>query len=937
MNFYKIPVFVICLFAASLSAQHDIIIDATLQTDTKSLVIEQRVTFVNTSNDVLNEIYFNDWAHSFSSKTTALGTRFSENYEAGFHFEKERNRGKTDILSLTSVLSTPLKWTRTEAIDVLKVALETPLSPGERFTFVFKYIVKLPNDKFTRYGVSKDDNYRLRYWYVSPAVYDGEWHYYSNKNLDDLYTLPSNFKISIRTPESYHLTSELNTVFEGNYEGVKTTILEGKNRTSADLYLERFNSFQTIETDKVNIVTNIADSQVSGTIQALIIDRITHFLDANLGAYPFNKLVISEADYRSNPVYGLNQLPNFISPFPDGFEYDMEEFKTIARNYIQNTLQLDPRKDYWLAQALQIYLLIDYVNSFYPNMKMIGSLSNFWVIQWAHMADMEFNDQYSMLYLNMARNNINQKLTTPKDSLIIFNNNIANPYYGGQGLTFLSEYIGKEVLSTSIRQFYSQNLMKPVHSNDFEKTLEEYTSLPIHWFFKDYSDSGTPIDFKIKKVKKRGDSLEVQIKNLRNNKVPVSLYGLNKKDVVFKKWVLPISDTATVMVSSANISSLALNYNGEIPEYNRRNNYKSLTHILNKPIQLRLFQDIEDPKYNQVFFMPVFQYNLYDGISVGMNLYNKTALPKGLDYSLAPQIGLRSKNIVGSGSIKYTQNIRSSNLYAIRYGFSGKYFSYDKDLFYRRFTPYMSLNFRNPDLRKNAKQYINIRNVNVQKDNDPNDSNQEPDYSVFNIQYVYSNPNLINYFRGTVDYQISSKFSKIFANVEYRKLFNNNQQLNLRLFAGAFIYNDSRANDNFFSFALDRPTDYLFDYGYYGRSEEQGLFSQQYIVAEGGFKSKLEPAFSNTWMTTLNASTNIWRWIQVYGDFGLVNNKNIGTKAVFDSGIRLNLVADYFELYFPIYSSLGFEPNLPNYDEKIRFIVTLSPNTLLRLFTRKWY
>jgi hypothetical protein len=249
----------------------------------------------------------------------------------------------------------------------------------------------------------------------------------------------------------------------------------------------------------------------------------------------------------------------------------------------------------------------------------------------------------------------------------------------------------------------------------------------------------------------------------------------------------------------------------------------------------------------------------------------------------------------------------------------------------------MSLNFRNPDLRKNEKQFINIRNVNVQKDNDPNDSNQEPDYSVFNIQYVYSNPNLINYFRGTVDYQISSKFSKIFANVEYRKLFNNNQQLNLRLFAGAFIYNDSRANDNFFSFALDRPTDYLFDYGYYGRSEDQGLFSQQYIVGDGGFKSILEPAFSNTWMTTLNASTNIWRWIQVYGDFGLVNNKNIGTKAVFDSGIRLNLVADYFELYFPIYSSLGFEPNLPNYDEKIRFIVTLSPNTLLRLFTRKWY
>ena len=937
MNFYKTPIFVFCLFAASLFAQHGINIDATLQPDTKSLVIEQRVKFLNTSNDVLNEIYFNDWANSFSSKTTELGKRFSENYEAAFHFEKNRNRGRSDILSVTSELDIPLKWMRGKAVDVLKVQLDKPLPPGESFTLIFNYTIKLPKDKFTRYGVSKTNDYKLRYWYLSPAVYDGEWLTYSNKNLDDLYASPSDFKISIHTPDYYYLTSDFDTVVESRYGGVKTTILKGDNRINADLYLEKFSSFQTIETDKVDIVTNIADSEINGPTQALIIDRIAHFLDYNLGAYPFNKLVISEADYRSNPVYGLNQLPDFISPFPDGFEYDMEEFKTIARNYIQNTLQLHPRNDYWLAQALQIHLLINYVNEFYPNMKMIGNLSNFWIIRWAHIAELEFNDQYSMLYLNMARNNINQKLTTPKDSLIKFNNNIANPYYGGQGLTYLSEYIGKDVLSKSIRQFYSENKLKPVQSKDFKRTLNQNTSLPIDWLFEDYSNSETTIDFKINKVEKRGDSLEVQIKNLKNNSLPVSLYGLNKTDVIFKKWINPVTDTTSVMVSSANIKSLALNYNGEIPEFNRRNNYKSLKGILNKPIQLRLFQDIEDPKYNQIFFMPIFQYNLYDGVSVGMRLYNKTVLRKALRYSLEPQIGLRSKNIVGTAKISYTQNIQSSNLYAIRYAFSGNYFSYDKDLFYKRFTPLLTLAFRNPDLRNNEKQYINIRNVNVQRDDDPNNIYQEPDYSVFNIKYVYTNPNLINYFRGTVDYQISSKFSKIFANLEYRKLFNNNRQLNLRLFAGTFIYNDTKSKDDFFSFALDRPSDYLFDYGYYGRSETKGLFSQQYIVADGGFKSQLEPAFSNTWMTTLNASTNIWRWIQVYGDVGLVNNKEIGTKAVYDSGIRINLVADYFELYFPVYSSLGFEPGLPNYDEKVRFMITLSPKTLLKLFTRKWY
>ena len=151
------------------------------------------------------------------------------------------------------------------------------------------------------------------------------------------------------------------------------------------------------------------------------------------------------------------------------------------------------------------------------------------------------------------------------------------------------------------------------------------------------------------------------------------------------------------------------------------------------------------------------------------------------------------------------------------------------------------------------------------------------------------------------------------------------------------MFNDTKKTDDFFSFALDRPTDYLFDYDYYGRSEDAGLFSQQLIVAEGGFKSKLETDFANSWMTSINASTNIWRWILVYADAALVHNTNTGTKAVYDSGIRINLVQDYFEVYFPMYSSLGWEPGFSNYDQKIRFKVTLSPKTLLGLFTREWY
>ena len=122
-----------------------------------------------------------------------------------------------------------------------------------------------------------------------------------------------------------------------------------------------------------------------------------------------------------------------------------------------------------------------------------------------------------------------------------------------------------------------------------------------------------------------------------------------------------------------------------------------------------------------------------------------------------------------------------------------------------------------------------------------------------------------------------------------------------------------------------------------GRSESTGIFSQQFILAEGGFKSKLDTPYANQWLSSFNASYSVWNWIDVYGDLGLLKNKHQNINFDYDSGIRLNLVADYFELYLPVYSNNGWEISQNKYPEKIRFIITFSPNTLMNLFTRKWF
>jgi hypothetical protein len=59
--------------------------------------------------------------------------------------------------------------------------------------------------------------------------------------------------------------------------------------------------------------------------------------------------------------------------------------------------------------------------------------------------------------------------------------------------------------------------------------------------------------------------------------------------------------------------------------------------------------------------------------------------------------------------------------------------------------------------------------------------------------------------------------------------------------------------------------------------------SQQLIIAEGRFKSKLDTSFANQWMTTVNASYN-WNWMRMYGDAGFLKNKTARSSLFMTAG-----------------------------------------------------
>ena len=101
-----------------------------------------------------------------------------------------------------------------------------------------------------------------------------------------------------------------------------------------------------------------------------------------------------------------------------------------------------------------------------------------------------------------------------------------------------------------------------------------------------------------------------------------------------------------------------------------------------------------------------------------------------------------------------------------------------------------------------------------------------------------------------------------------------------------------------------------------GRSENTGIFSQQFIIDEGGFKSVLSERFANQAMLSFNSSIGIWKWIELYNDVAFLKNKHQPVFFGYENGIRFNFVHNIFEFYFPLYSNNGWEISNHSYPLK---------------------
>ena len=577
-------------------------IEAKLNSEDKTLTVSQIMKFKNTSNISLNKIVLEDWANSYVDNRTSLAKRISDEYSRSFTFATKKQRGSTQIKSITS--NNIDSWRKSEKTsDIINIYLKKELKKGESIEIEINYQVKLPDSKFTGYGFDNSNFYLKNWLIVFSNISESEWYSQSNLNLNDQSLKKSRYEMKVSFDKNYYLFSNLKINKTEVLTDTKNVYLSGSdiNDVKIDLLIdENYRNFQNINNE---IETDIF--KISSLKEAeKKITRVNNFVKDYFNDNSDLKLLVPKKDYDSNPFYGLNQLPSFISPFSDEFLEEIVFLKSFIINYLNQKLNLNRRESHWIYKGLEIFIIDKYINDFYPKVRFIGRLSGISFLKNYEISKMNFNDLFLNYSEYVQRLNLHQADDQSSEYLTRINHDIASPYHSGVGLKYLENLIGENNLKDLILKISSIDSRE-----DLNNLFLNYEKSDLNWFIEDYIGNRQSIDLKLRRINKK----EILIEEKNNISIPYSI-GYLKNDSIIQN--IDFEEYKKIKIPNIDFDYIVINPKISLPELNKSNNWIYNNSNL-KPLKIKFIGDLENPKFKTLFLRPEVTYNLYDGVSPG--------------------------------------------------------------------------------------------------------------------------------------------------------------------------------------------------------------------------------------------------------------------------------------------------------------------------------
>ncbi|MEO6902372.1 MAG: M1 family metallopeptidase [Bacteroidia bacterium] len=964
-------------------------IDVRLDDVNNKLMANESIEYINNSPRTLTFIYMHLWPNGYKDNSTPLAKQLLANGETSLYYSSASERGYIDQLHF-KIDGKDVKWDLLkDSIDICKIYLNEPLKSGDKINITTPFHLKIPSGKISRLG-HIGQSYQITQWYPKPAVYDSNgWNYMPYLQQGEYYSEFGSFDVSITLPKNYVLGATGDMVDAANeMHWLNEKVKETESITQFDATDMAFPPSDTImktirfkqnrvhdfawfcdkryhvlkgeietPTQKNKITTwamfTNAEGQLWKKSISYINDAIYYYSLWN-GDYPYNNCTAVDGTISAGS--GM-EYPNItvIGDVQNAIELDVVIAHEVGHNWFYGMLGSNERIHPWLDEGVNSFNELRYIRTKYPEIKLVQGFADGKLGKIFDLARYKKVSQYYLEYLLPAKTNTDQPIDAPAYDYTEINYGTIVYAKSAIVLDYLMAYVGEKKMDEVMHAYFNEWKFKHPQPADLRKVAETVSGKNLSWLFDDLINTTKKLDYKIAFAhQNKLGTWYIGVKNTGSISGPLFIHGIKDKKLVGEIMYDGFKGKQELTFPAANIDYFKIDVTEAMPEINRQNNTIRTKGIFKKiePLKLQLWGSLPNPTKTQLFWSPALGWNNYNKWMFGIAAYNALLPRKKIEFEMMPLYSYSTGSLTGYGHI--AGNIFPSQtlfqhinigVVATRYAYTTTPF----DMYFNKIAPEVTIEFKKKYARSPYTHTIKYRNITLINDSYKGDyTSPKPSYTAttnqlnFNdLTYTLVKKDVITPYELNLNVQQGDRMGKASLTATYTHNFKNrNKGVELRLFAGSFIFNNSPSGDYRFRLSGQRGyQDYLKDHIYLGRTETNGILANQFTETDGAFKIYSAYGQSNDWLTAVNIKSSIGNLkipVKLFTDIGAYNDKLKNSKRVlYDAGICISVVNKIFEIYFPLLMSKEFKDyyyinNITDL-EKIRFTLNLN---LLNPFER---
>jgi hypothetical protein len=870
-------------------------IEVTLNDNEHSLDGFEKIEYINNSPDTLHFIWFHIWPNAYKNDRTAFSEHMLQNGKTGFYFSSKEDKGYINRLNFKVNNITAQTEDHPEHIDIIKVILPAPLPPNQSINITTSFHVKLPYN-FSR-GGHNGQSYQATQWYPKPAVYDKNgWNTMPYLDQGEFYSEFGTYKVNITVPANYVVaaTGELQNAEEKDWlksrSNFSWTPVTQKEKTVYGQVKKTRQEFpeSSKETKTVTFIQeNIHDFAWFADKRFIVKqDTVTLSSGREVNAFAYYTKADSKAwqnalqackDAVLHYSAQVGEYPyNTVSVVegPESFGGGMEYPTITVISPMQNSKALDNTIAHEVGHNW-FYGILGSNERLHPWMD--EGINSFYDTKYDSI---KYNSQDNilerLLFERTAKVKTDQPIATPAADFSYQNYFLTAYYKTAEWMRYVESYLGTEVFNKAMQSYYRQWQFKHPQPEDFKRAIE--------------TTSGKNLDSVFALLKAKG-----------------SLPALQRSGLKFATPFLPKTITA----------------------------------------------QFKQPSKHLIWAAPAVGSNNYDKFMAGIAVSNIKIVPSAFQFLFVPMYATGSKKLTGIGnaSVSFYPGKLARK---IEFGVNASTFSYDRFLddfstnhinTYTKIVPKARITFKEKSPRSTRNRYIQFKSFLFTEDEfrffadtivTGTDTatgiravSVRDNRTLQQLKFVIENYRALYPFRGELNIENGKDFVRAALTGNWFFNYPKGGGLKVRLFAGKFFYTASKTISK--QFATDRYhlnmtgangyEDYTYSDYFVGRSEFEGMASQQIMERDGAFKVRTDLLASkigrtDNWLMSVNFSTSIPKAInpltilpvniplRLFLDIGTYSEaweKNAETdRFLFDAGLHLPLLKETVNIYLPL-------------------------------------